>query len=210
MTHWPRARLRDVLMVMFWLQSGLLLSLGLALVMDPTAASKWLLRAVLIAGISHPVIVSSRLIYRCIEELVIWLRRQSEASEATERVLLFGAGVRAQLYLKDYAVKAGKNPDGRTILGFIDEASHLHYQWVYGHLVLGGLPQLPELIVRQRINRIVIVADLRPEGRAAVERIAVQAGIRLSVWTSAEQSIELAANAGEGRMCVRDLMSQNN
>ena len=76
-TYWPRARLRDVLMVMFWLQGGILFSLGLALVIEPEARSTWVLRAILIAGISHPVIMTSRLFYRCIEELVIWLEAAS-------------------------------------------------------------------------------------------------------------------------------------
>jgi len=58
-TYWPRARLRDVLMVLFWLQTGIIFSLGLALIIDPASGSTWLLRAVLVAGISHPVIVTS-------------------------------------------------------------------------------------------------------------------------------------------------------
>ncbi|HEY2329328.1 MAG TPA: MraY family glycosyltransferase [Verrucomicrobiae bacterium] len=72
-TYWPRARLRDVLMVLFWLQTGILFSLGLALVIDPAGGAKWVLRAILVAGISHPVIITSRLFYRCIEELDLWL-----------------------------------------------------------------------------------------------------------------------------------------
>lgn len=190
-THWPRARLRDVLMVLFWLETGLLLSLALALIMDPAAGGKWFLRALLIAGISHPVIMASRLIYRCIEELVTWLRRQNEPFSATERVLLFGAGVRAQLYLKDNAVKTANHPDGRTIVGFIDEEVNLHYQWVYGHLVLGGFKELPELIVQRRINRIIIVADLRPESREKLKYVAAECGVILSEWQSGECQLEI-------------------
>jgi FlaA1/EpsC-like NDP-sugar epimerase len=116
-TYWPRARLRDVLMVMFWLQTGLLFSLGLALIIDPAAGSQWALRTLLIAGISHPVMMVSRLFYRCIDELVLWIRRQADASSITERVLLYGAGMRAQLFLKDYAAKNSTLNDPRVIPG---------------------------------------------------------------------------------------------
>jgi UDP-GlcNAc:undecaprenyl-phosphate GlcNAc-1-phosphate transferase len=193
LTYWPRARLRDVLMVLFWLQMGLLFSLGLALVMDPTAGGKWLLRALLIAGISHPVIMLSRLVYRCLDELVIWLKRQGDAPETSERILLYGAGVRAQLFLKDYAVNNSKQADPRVIAGFIDDEPALHFQWVYGFLVLGGLADLPQLLARHKINRIIIVADLTPANRAAVTQLASQHGITLTEWRSAEFPVPPAA-----------------
>jgi FlaA1/EpsC-like NDP-sugar epimerase len=89
-----------------------------------------------------------------------------------ERVLLYGAGVRAQLFLKDRAMKISKNLDGRVVVGFVDDESSLHFQWVYGLLVLGGLKELPSLIERQKISRIIIVSELQPESRKTVEKIA--------------------------------------
>ena len=192
-THWQRARLRDVLMVLFWLQTGIIFSLGVALVIDPTSMSKWFLRAVLVAGISHPVIITSRLIYRCIEELVLWLRRHSDAILDSERVLLYGAGTRGQLFLKDRALKISKHPDSRQIIGFIDDEKSLHFQWVYGFVVLGGLKELPRLIERRKINRIIIVSELQPDSRTAIREIAAQNSVRLSEWQPEEREIILPA-----------------
>jgi FlaA1/EpsC-like NDP-sugar epimerase len=192
-TYWPRARLRDVLMVLFWLQAGILFSLGLALVIDPEQGSKWLLRAVLIAGISHPVILTSRLIYRCIEELVLWLKRQGDAVGETERVLLYGAGIRAQLFLKDRAMKISKKTDGRYILGFVDDEKALHFQWVYGFLVLGGIKELPMLIERKKVGRVIIVSELLPESRDAVQEITNRTGIMLSEWKPEEHEVVLSS-----------------
>ena len=188
-TCWPRARLRDVLMVLFWLQTGILLSLGLALVIDPASGPKWLLRAILIAGICHPVIMTSRLFYRCIEELVLWLRRQSITGGETERVLLYGAGVRAQLFLKDQAVKNSKKPDGRRILGLIDDEKTLHFQWVYGFLVLGGLKELPRLIEQHKACHVIIVSELLPGSRTEVQEITTRCGIKLSEWQPEEHEL---------------------
>lgn len=196
-TYWPRARLRDALMVMFWLLAGILFSLGLALVIDPDNRSKWLVRTILIIGISHPVILMSRLYYICLEELVLWLKRQADTN--AEGVLLYGAGVRASLYLKDRAIKTSRTPDGCQILGFIDDEKSLHYQWVYGFLVLGGSNELPQLIERWKVRRVIIVSELLPENRAAVQAIAVRTGIRLSEWQPGEREVagehvELAPN----------------
>ena len=185
-TYWPRARLRDVLMVLFWLQTGILLSLGIALVIDPELGKKWVVRAILIAGISHPVIMASRLFYRCVEELVLWLKRQGDTAGEVERVVLYGAGMRAQLFLKDRAMRIAKYPDGRQILGFVDDEKSLHFQWVYGFLVLGGLNELPLLIARKKVDRVVIVSELLPGIRAAIQEITTRSGIRLSEWEPEE------------------------
>jgi FlaA1/EpsC-like NDP-sugar epimerase len=159
------------------------------LVIDPESGSKWILRAVLIAGISHPFIITSRLIYRCIEELVLWLKRQGEAVGENERVLLYGAGVRAQLFLKDRAMKISKKSDGRQIMGFVDDEKALHFQWVYGFLVLGGLKELPMLIERKKIGRVIIVSELLPESRVAIREITVRSGIKLSEWQPEEREV---------------------
>jgi UDP-N-acetylmuramyl pentapeptide phosphotransferase/UDP-N-acetylglucosamine-1-phosphate transferase len=190
-THWPRARLRDVLMVLFWLEAGILFSLGLALTIDPSAGSKWFLRAILMVGISHPVIVGSRLFYRSLEELVLWFKRQSDVAGEGEQVLLYGSGLRAQLFLKDRAMKLSKQPDGRNIVGLIDDEKALHFQWVYGFLVLGGVKELPHLIERHRIGSVIIVSDLRPECRSAIEEAAVRFGLKLSEWYPSEHLIRL-------------------
>lgn len=190
-TYWQRARLRDVLMVLFWLQTGILFSLGLALVIDPAGGSKWVLRAILVAGISHPVILASRLFYRCLEELVLWLKRQGDVIGESERVLLYGAGVRGQLFLKDRAMQTTRVPDNRTIMGFIDDEKALYFQWVYGFLVLGGLAELPHLIEQHKIKRIIIVSELLPESRVAVQEIAVKTGTQLSEWYPEEHRISL-------------------
>jgi FlaA1/EpsC-like NDP-sugar epimerase len=175
-------------MVLVWLQTGILFSLGLALVIDPGSGGKWLLRAFLVAAVSHPIIIISRLIYRSIEEFVLWLKRTGETGE-TERVLLYGAGLRAQLFLKDRALRMAKHYDSRLILGFIDDESSLHYQWVYGVMVLGGLKELPALIERHNINRIIITSELTPESQRAVQEIAAQGGVWLSEWYPVEHPV---------------------
>jgi UDP-N-acetylmuramyl pentapeptide phosphotransferase/UDP-N-acetylglucosamine-1-phosphate transferase len=193
-TQWQRARLRDVLMVFCWLLAGILLSLGLALVIDPDDGKKWIIRAVLVAGISHPPIIASRLIYRCIEEAVLWLRRSDETSKDAERILLYGAGTRAQLFLKDRAIKISKKPDGRHILGFIDDEKSLHFQWVYGFLVLGGLADLPRLIERRRVHRVIIVSDLEPGNRQLIREAIARSNIKLSEWLPAEHDLDQAGH----------------
>lgn len=190
-TYWARARLRDIISLACWLEAGILFSLGLALVIDPSDSRQWVFRAVLVAALSHPVIILSRVIYRCAEELALWIRRQGDLTAASERVLLYGAGTRAQLFLKDFATSNSKNPDKRILVGLIDDEIALHFQWIYGCLVLGGTKELPHLITKWKINRIIVVADLRPESWKTVREIALHEGIHLSEWFPQEHEISL-------------------
>ena len=190
-TYWPRARLRDVITLIFWLQAGILFSLALALIIDPSHGDKWIWRALLIAAFSHPVIIASRVIYRCIEELALWIRRQTDSAGVSERVLLYGAGTRAQLFLRDCATRNAKTPDRRVIIGFIDDEQAIHFQWTYGHLVLGGVKELPHLIGKWKIDRVIVVADLLPESWKSVREITTQEGIHLTEWFPQEHEIRL-------------------
>jgi FlaA1/EpsC-like NDP-sugar epimerase len=143
----------------------------------------------LVAAISHPVIMTSRLIYRCVEELVFWLKRQDGVGTEAERVLLYGAGGRAQLFLKDNAIKNAKSPDGRRILGFLDDEPSLHFQWVYGFLVLGGIKDLPHLIERHKVSCVILVTELLPENRAAVQEVTTRTGVKLIEWQLTEHEL---------------------
>lgn len=202
-TYWPRSRL-NVLSMLFWLQAGIFFSLGLALLIDPEHSTKWLLRALLIDVITCPAIVLPRLIYQFIEELTLWIRGQTEKDAGVENVLLYGAGARAQLFLKDRAIKNVKKADHLIIVGFIDDEQALHFQWVYGYLVLGGLKDLPQLIAKHDIRKVIIIADLLPENRNIVREIAGREGIHLSEWFPEEHNIEVIMPEKTGKEALHN------
>jgi UDP-N-acetylmuramyl pentapeptide phosphotransferase/UDP-N-acetylglucosamine-1-phosphate transferase len=181
-TVWTRARILDVLMLLFTLQAGLLLSLGIALLIDPYSASKWFLRALVIAALGNGAMILARVFYRCVEEIVLYLRSTSDAITERERVVLYGAGGRCQLFLKERGFNNSSSFDRRVIVGLIDDEPALHFKWVYGHIVLGGGRDLPKLIPHHRITGIIITAALRPESLAAARQAASQYGLMLTEW----------------------------
>jgi UDP-GlcNAc:undecaprenyl-phosphate/decaprenyl-phosphate GlcNAc-1-phosphate transferase len=181
-TVWTRARVLDVLMLLLTLQAGLLLSLGIALLIDPYNASTGLFRVLVIGAFAHPAIIGIRVFYRCIEEIVLYLKSTSGPQSDNERVVLYGAGGRCQLFLREHGFNDSLSFDGQTIVGLIDDEPALHFNWVHGYMVLGGLRDLPQLIARHRIGGIVITATLKPEAQAAVRELALQHNLHLSEW----------------------------
>ena len=181
-TVWTRARILDVLMLLFTLQAGLLLSLGIALLIDPSSIPKWILRALVIAALGHGAMILARVFYRCVEEIVLYLRSTSDMKAGLERVVLYGAGGRCQLFLKERGFNNSSSFDRRVIVGLIDDEPALHSKWVYGHMVLGMGRDLPQLIPRHRITGVIITTTLRPDSLMAVQDLASQHGLSLSEW----------------------------
>jgi len=190
-TVWTRARILDVLMLLFTLQAGLFLSLGIALLIDPSSASKWFLRALVIAALGHGAMIFARVFYRCVEEIVVYLRSKSDVNADLERVVLYGAGGRCQLFLKERGFNNSSSFDRRGIIGLIDDEPALHFKWVYGHMVLGGLRDLPRLIPRHRITGIIITTVLTPESLSAMQELASHHGLSLSEWRFETRTLDV-------------------
>lgn len=191
-TVWTRARILDVLMLLFTLQAGLLLSLGIALLIDPSSESKWFLRALAIAALGNGAMIVARVFYRCVEEIVLYLKSNSDAGSTPERVVLYGAGGRCQLFLKERGFHNSSSFDQRRIIGLIDDEPALHFKWVYGHVVLGGIRDLPQLIPHHRITGLIICAALRPESLQAAQELAAQYGLTLTEWRFECRRLEIA------------------
>lgn len=188
---WTRARLLDVLMLILTLQCGLLISLGLTLLIDPTRTSTALARMLIIAALGHMGIVAARVFYRCAEEIVHYLKSNESGTTENERIILYGAGGRCQLFLKERGFNGSSSFDCRTVVGVLDDEPSFHFQWVYGHLVLGGLKDLPALIDRHRITGIIITAALRPDSLLAVQELASHHGLSLGEWRFETRSMEV-------------------
>jgi len=190
-TVWTRARVLDVLMLLFTLQGGLVLSLGIALLIDPNNAANWLFRALIIGTLGHGAIIGVRLFYRCIEEIVLYLKSTGNPDTNKQRVVLYGAGGRCQLFLRERGFNDSRSFDGQTIAGLIDDEPTLHFKWVHGHRVLGGLNDLSQIIPRHRVAGIVITAKLKPETLLKVQELARQQHLHLSEWCFENRNLGL-------------------
>ncbi len=187
---WSRAQTADALRLVATLWLGLVVSVTIAVLIEPTSLTPTLLQAVVMAALSHPALLGARLIYRCAEDLVPWLRGRASASANGERVVLYGAGGRCQLFLKERHFPDSRSFDSRVIVGLIDDAPSLNGRLVYGFKVLGGRADLPRLIHEQRLDGVVITASLTPESLLAVQELARRSGVHLTEWCFEERELD--------------------
>lgn len=179
---WQRARLFDILTLELTLLVGLVISVGITLMIDPTRTSTAFIRAVIIGAFANTGILAVRVAYRCVEEMLDYLRMKPDIGKESDRILLYGAGGRCQLFLRERGFNNSSSFDGRHVVGLIDDEPSLHFQWVYGVMVLGGLDELPLLIGRHKINGIVITTALREEAMAKLRGLATERGLTLTEW----------------------------
>jgi hypothetical protein len=188
---WSRARARDALAVALSLWGGLVISATFVILVNPAEMIQTLLRAAIFGGLSHPAIISVRLIYRFAEEFVPLLIGRHAGKGDGDRILLYGAGGRCQLFLKERNFFDSSSSDEREIVGLIDDDPSLHSRRVYGYPVLGGLEELAELVKKHRVSGIIITAILSLESQIAIRRFARKHGVRLSEWGFEEKYLDL-------------------
>lgn len=115
---WSRARMRDVIVLMLTLLSGMFLSLGLALLIYPeNQIQRDLLVTVSVFALGHPAILALRVFYRVIEELVAWSRSKEASKADGQRILVYGSGARCWLWLRELSFSTSEKTLGRTICG---------------------------------------------------------------------------------------------
>ena len=187
---WSRARARDALSLALCLWGGLVISSTIEILVNPAAMIEILLRASIVGGLSHPAIVSFRLIYRFAEEFLPLLIGRGRRNGNGERILLYGAGGRCELFLKERNFFDSSSSDEREIVGLIDDDPSLHLRRVYGYQVLGGQSDLPDLVKKHQVRGIIITAMLSLDSQIAVRRFARKHGVRLSEWQFEEKNLD--------------------
>ena len=201
---WSRARANEALILGLALWSGLAVSMALALLLERDVnALTGLLRALTFATLSHPAIFCPRLRHLLKDALTPWLVAKRRAGKDSEKILLYGAGGRCRLFLRERFFPESRSLDAREIVGIVDEDPSLHARWAFGYKVLGGLEDLPGLVGDHRISGVVITALLKPETERALQALALEHRFRLTQWWLEERE------AGQGKAEKGKLKAEN-
>lgn len=186
---WSRARAADVITLELGLFGGLFLSAAITLLVGAADLKTTLLYGLGVGAISHPGMLGARVLYRLVEELLARFGGKRASGRPRERVVLYGAGGRCRLFLREREFPDSRSLDDREIVGLVDDDPALRSRLAYGYNVLGGRRDLPRLARELRLGGVIITAVLAPEARAAVERIARQLGLHLSEWRMEERDL---------------------
>jgi len=123
--------------------------------------------------------------------MTLMKRRALLYKENTERILVYGAGLRFRNYQR--IREASISSEASVVVGLIDDHLEFADRVIYSFDVLGNINDLPAICKEKKINRIVLACSLPSEKRATVLRIAKAYNAKVTIWAYSEQ--ELTADA---------------
>ncbi len=119
-----------------------------------------------------------------------WMRQTHEDQpEASEAILIYGAGFKSTLFLMDYNASRATLGKVFSVAGFIDDDKNLLGRYVHGHPVLGDINTLEETIRSKNIREVVVTVDLDDTKTAQLQEIARSLHIRILKWETVAHDI---------------------
>ena len=185
---WSRALLREYVLIAVAVLAGVLLASGISILAGIEEAG-WQRAAFLYLLLAQTLVIGVRLISETIRESMAVVERLTMLDRVdAERLLICGGGQRLRLFLRDRRVQTGRNT--RVVVGVLDDDINLRGRLVMGHPVLGGLDELPAVVVSHRIGVVLIAAHLSSERREFLAGLARQAGVPLLEWSHVERRVD--------------------
>ncbi len=133
-------------------------------------------------GAAVPGIMAVRVLPRLLQDGIAVLQRHQGRNRSRERVVLYGAGFRATLLLREQSFRSGDRTRDRHIEGIIDDDPNIQGRLVHNLPVLGNLEALPRLARERGLCGVIITADVGEQKRVELVGVCAEAGIRVWEW----------------------------
>lgn len=177
---WSRARISEYGVLAFWLISGIAVAVTICDSFSHVGYRRLIGSFLAYVGAAVPGVMAVRVLPRLLQDAVAVLQRYQRGGPARTRVLLYGAGFRATLFLREQSFRSVEEMGRLEIEGFLDDDRNLQGRVVHGCPVIGTLDALTHVIDSRGIQGVVITADVGDEKRRRVGDVCERKGV--SVW----------------------------
>jgi UDP-GlcNAc:undecaprenyl-phosphate GlcNAc-1-phosphate transferase len=142
------------------------------------------------AGLAIPLVVGLRALPHALKDAMAWAQLRREADRDHEiRMLVYGAGLRSTLFLREQVYEDSNVNSRVQIVGMLDDDSNLHGRLVYGYRVLGGIEMAATILQQSKVNRIVITEQLEDSVLKRLKTLARANHAELTVWQTVHHSL---------------------
>jgi UDP-GlcNAc:undecaprenyl-phosphate GlcNAc-1-phosphate transferase len=183
---WSRARFGDFLFLSVAVFSGCVIGLGLSCMLFPDEFDRKVAALALVYGnLALTLIGGCRLLLRGVQDVMSLVKhsaRFNRNDETAERILLYGAGGRLALFLREKALRALHVDGIRIIIGIVDDDRNLRGRLVSGYRVLGNRQEMVQIIRDHAVDQVIVTMELSAERYASIQNICLEAEVPLSVW----------------------------
>jgi hypothetical protein len=119
--------------------------------------------------------------------MTLMKRRALLYKENTERILVYGAGLRFRNYLRIREARIASEES--VIVGIIDDNLEFADRVIYSFDVLGNIHDLPSICKEKRVNRIVLACSIPHEKQSILLHIAHAYNVKVTIWSYREQEL---------------------
>ncbi len=186
---WTRAGAAEFAVLLASLAGGLLFATGLADLLFGYTARDLATRLAVYGGLAVAALAGLRAIRPIVLDLMAG-RRPPAAAGPARRLLLYGAGDRAMLFLQEHGYAALEGQGREHIAGLLDADTNLYGRLIHGYHVLGGMDWLLQEAGAVPFDELVIAADLEPAERARLLDIARRRGLEVSEWRTDRRRLD--------------------
>jgi UDP-N-acetylmuramyl pentapeptide phosphotransferase/UDP-N-acetylglucosamine-1-phosphate transferase len=177
-TVWGRARITEYVRLAAEIFTGVLLAFGVYSFQDRGDLRLHLATIVVYLILLIPSVIILRSMWRILNDMVYWLKPGVDRNGIpAKRIIVIGAGRQCILFLR--SCLSGKRFGGELVkvVGILDDDSNLHRRYVHGVKVFGGLDTLRDIIHKEKIDQVIITADLDSAKRAELFAAAKAANV---------------------------------
>ena len=186
---WSRARVSEFTFLSLSIAAGALVAKSIATFLGNPALQLWRIEVVLFVALASVGITGVRALPRVIEDMMALFsaRIRGEVS-GTRHVLIYGAGARCPVYLRNLSVALLDTPRPVRVVGLLDDDRNLRKRLVSGHRVLGGIDNLWDILTSTRVDEIVVTTrSLDIEKKSILLSFAKRYGITVTEWFPREE-----------------------
>ncbi|MCU0856926.1 MAG: hypothetical protein MUC65_00790 [Pontiellaceae bacterium] len=179
---WSRAGAAEYAKLTVALGGGLLLAGGMANVLLGFTANDVLKYLPVFGGVTLITLIGLRGTRPVIMDCLAGRCPRRADDHPFRRLLLYGAGDHAMLFLHEHRYASIETPQREQIVGMLDDDSNLYGRLIHGYRVLGGMDWLLQKSGDLPFDELVIVAHLAPDDRIRLLDIAGRLNLKVSEW----------------------------
>lgn len=186
---WRLAVFRDFLTLVMAIVFGGLLSFSVSTAFAINFTIESLQFALFFMGLSVVGILGSRSLRHIAREWIATAIKDKKTAKRyeTKNLLIYGAGDRGLLFLRDWMMVHPEEMAKNRVVGFVDDDRSLRKRYLYAHKILGTSSELPELIDRYNIDAIVICCPLKPSRADALVKLCRDHSLTLREWNRVQR-----------------------
>jgi UDP-N-acetylmuramyl pentapeptide phosphotransferase/UDP-N-acetylglucosamine-1-phosphate transferase len=177
---WSRARISEFVLLTVAFLGGCSVAFGIEHLQGASSLRASFVHGLIYSGVGCFFVLGLRSFPRAFQDILAFVRGGTVGPEP-QRVLLYGAGSRCQLFIRRSLVEMF---DGRArrIVGIVDDDPNLRKRLVLGHRVVGVGGELARLLDELQVSAVVLLCTLPEATFAATAEICREKGVALSMW----------------------------